>query len=73
MTSAISLKGCWLEASGFMTEMVIMVMVERGRIVEFASGLLSYLVLYTKLFKSDVQFSFFSSRYSRTLSFFLFT
>ncbi|MBW5894501.1 SymE family type I addiction module toxin [Pectobacterium polaris] len=33
MTSAISLKGCWLEASGFMTEMVIMVMIERGRSV----------------------------------------
>ncbi|MCU1795420.1 type I toxin-antitoxin system SymE family toxin [Pectobacterium polaris] len=33
LTSAISLKGCWLEASGFMTEMVIMVMVEWGRSV----------------------------------------
>nr|WP_306417541.1 SymE family type I addiction module toxin [Pectobacterium jejuense] len=31
MTSAISLKGRWLEESGFMTGMVIMVMVERGR------------------------------------------
>ncbi|MCY9850003.1 MULTISPECIES: SymE family type I addiction module toxin [Pectobacterium] len=31
LTSAISLKGRWLEESGFMTGMVIMVMVERGR------------------------------------------
>ncbi|WP_127157454.1 SymE family type I addiction module toxin [Pectobacterium polaris] len=33
LTSAISLKGCWLEESGFMTEMPIMVMIERGKIV----------------------------------------
>ncbi|MEQ9846687.1 SymE family type I addiction module toxin [Pectobacterium brasiliense] len=31
--SAINLKGRWLEESGFMTEIAIMVMVERGKIV----------------------------------------
>ncbi|MDG0802320.1 SymE family type I addiction module toxin [Pectobacterium polaris] len=33
LTSAISLKGRWLEKSGFMTGMPIMVMIERGRSV----------------------------------------
>ncbi|MBN3190993.1 type I addiction module toxin, SymE family [Pectobacterium brasiliense] len=31
--SATNLKGRWLEESGFMTEIAIMVMVERGKIV----------------------------------------
>ncbi|MDY4335610.1 SymE family type I addiction module toxin [Pectobacterium brasiliense] len=43
LPSATNLKGRWLEVSGFMTEIAIMVMVERGRnVIETGINLRHY-------------------------------